>query len=263
MPRVYTLSANMEDYLEAIFHIVSKKQAARAKDIAKRLKVNNSSVTGALRTLAEKGFINYAPYDLITLTSKGTALAGEIVRKHEALCDFFVKVLYVDKTEAEAAACKMEHAVSPVMLDRLIRFMEFMESCPRSGENWIKKFWENCETACKNDKPYENCEPCISRCMADFKTKRKLLENKSKETILKKLTPGQKGKILKIKGDGEISKRATAMGLMPGSLIEVENVPRSGESMDVKVRGYHITLKSEEAARITVELYDSVTQQNI
>ena len=55
MPKNRMLSASMEDYLEAIFHIVSEKQAARAKDIAKRLKVNNSSVTGALRSLAEKG----------------------------------------------------------------------------------------------------------------------------------------------------------------------------------------------------------------
>ena len=65
------LSSNMEDYLEAIFHISSEKQAARAKDIADRLKVNKSSVTGALRSLSEKGYVNYAPYDIITLTGKG------------------------------------------------------------------------------------------------------------------------------------------------------------------------------------------------
>jgi DtxR family Mn-dependent transcriptional regulator len=52
MPKVKMLSASMEDYLEAIFHIAADKQAARAKDIAKRLKVNNSSVTGALRILS-------------------------------------------------------------------------------------------------------------------------------------------------------------------------------------------------------------------
>ena len=33
------VSESLEDYLEAIFHIVAEKQAARAKDIAKRLKV--------------------------------------------------------------------------------------------------------------------------------------------------------------------------------------------------------------------------------
>ncbi|NOQ20783.1 MAG: metal-dependent transcriptional regulator, partial [Desulfobacterales bacterium] len=45
------LSSNMEDYLEAIFHISQEKQAARAKDIADWVKVNKSSVTGALRSL--------------------------------------------------------------------------------------------------------------------------------------------------------------------------------------------------------------------
>jgi len=49
------LSASLEDYLEAIYHIVQKKQAARAKDIVQRLRVKNSSVTGAMRALADKG----------------------------------------------------------------------------------------------------------------------------------------------------------------------------------------------------------------
>ena len=79
------LSASMEDYLEAIYHIVSAKQAARAKDIAKRLEVNNSSVTGALRILSEKGYINYAPYDVITLTPKGHKHAEDVVRRIDAV----------------------------------------------------------------------------------------------------------------------------------------------------------------------------------
>ena len=58
MDRIELLSSNMEDYLEAIFHISKEKQAARAKDIADRLMVNKSSVTGALRSLSEKGLVN-------------------------------------------------------------------------------------------------------------------------------------------------------------------------------------------------------------
>ena len=90
MDHLELLSSNMEDYLEAIFHISQKKQAARAKDIADRLKVNKSSVTGALRSLSEKGLVNYAPYDIITLTTKGKRLAIEIVRRHDALKEFFI-----------------------------------------------------------------------------------------------------------------------------------------------------------------------------
>ena len=105
------LSSNMEDYLEAIFHISSEKQAARAKDIADRLKVNKSSVTGALRSLSEKGYVNYAPYDIITLTDKGKKLAEDVVRRHETLKDFFVKILLLEEDEAEEASCKIEHAI--------------------------------------------------------------------------------------------------------------------------------------------------------
>ena len=54
MTGLEALSASMEDYLEAIFHVAAEKGAARAKDISKRMKVNSSSVTGALRALADE-----------------------------------------------------------------------------------------------------------------------------------------------------------------------------------------------------------------
>ena len=61
------LSASLEDYLEAILHLVTEKQVARSRDIAKRLRVNRSSVTGALQALAKKGLVNYEPYEAVTL----------------------------------------------------------------------------------------------------------------------------------------------------------------------------------------------------
>ena len=124
------LSSSLEDYLEAIFHIVAQKQAARGKDIAQRLGVNNSSVTGALRVLAEKGLINYAPYDIITLTAEGKRVAKNIIQRHKALHDFFVKVLCVNGEIADRAACNMEHALPQEILSRLIQFLKFIERCP-------------------------------------------------------------------------------------------------------------------------------------
>lgn len=106
------LSASLEDYIEAIFHIIAEKQAARAKDISRRFKVVGSSVTGALRSLEEKRLINYAPYDLITLTPAGRKAAEEVVHRHETLRDFFVNVLAVGYDEADEAACRIEHVIS-------------------------------------------------------------------------------------------------------------------------------------------------------
>jgi DtxR family Mn-dependent transcriptional regulator len=55
--------------------------------------VHNSSVTQALRSLSEKKLINYAPYDVITLTDAGEALALGVVRRHETLSKFLNHVL--------------------------------------------------------------------------------------------------------------------------------------------------------------------------
>ncbi|MHC4981959.1 MAG: metal-dependent transcriptional regulator [Planctomycetota bacterium] len=118
------LSASLEDYLEAIFQIAAEKKVARSKDISKVTRVSRSSVTGALRALSEKGLINYAPYDLITLTPKGRAVAEGVVRRHEVLREFFVEVLGVDERQGEKAACKMEHAMSGKILERFIRFVD-------------------------------------------------------------------------------------------------------------------------------------------
>jgi DtxR family Mn-dependent transcriptional regulator len=168
------LSSNMEDYLEAIFHISQEKQAARAKDIADRLMVNKSSVTGALRSLSEKGLVNYAPYDIITLTAKGMRLAEEIVRRHEALKDFFIKVLLIDPGEAEGAACKVEHAVSKNIIDRLINFVQFMEICPRGGKEWLEGFRRHCESGDTS----ALCANYISECLEDLRNReRKLLSS--------------------------------------------------------------------------------------
>ena len=107
------LTSSLEDYLETIYLIISEKEVVRPKDIAKRLNVSNASVTGALKTLSDKGMINYAPYDAITLTNEGRMAAMDVLRRHELLHDFFTNVLGVSKEEADKAACAMEHGISP------------------------------------------------------------------------------------------------------------------------------------------------------
>ncbi len=168
MVRTKKLSASLEDYLEAIFHIAAQKQAAKAKDIARRLKVSSSSVTGALHALAEKGLINYAPYDLITLTAAGKAAAGKIIRRHEVLRNFFVRVMAVEKNAAEEAACRMEHVISQDILERLVQFVDFVETCPRGGAEWLEGF----SYRCQHGKNKDECEQCLTTCLENWKKQR-------------------------------------------------------------------------------------------
>jgi DtxR family Mn-dependent transcriptional regulator len=126
------LSQSLEDYLEAILEIEGEKHAARPKDIARRLEVSAPSVTAALQNLGGRGLVNYAPYDVVTLTSRGHRLARDVRRRHDALRRFFGDFLRLDSSEADHLACHMEHQLSPQALERLVQLMDFIESCPHS-----------------------------------------------------------------------------------------------------------------------------------
>jgi len=145
MGKTVSLSASLEDYIEAIAHIVDEKKVARGKEIAKRLKVSRASVTEALRALSKKGLVNYEPYEVITLTDMGKEVAEDVIRRHEALKEFFIKILAIEDSIAEESACRIEHAAPPEVIDRLIRFVKFIEVFPRGGADLIKGFSEYCE----------------------------------------------------------------------------------------------------------------------
>ena len=127
MGRKNGLSASLEDYIEAIFCILAKKKAVRAKDIAERMNVSRPSVTGALQALVKEGMVNHEPYDVITLTDAGRKAASDVVSRHEVLQDFLVSVLNVEEEEAASAACAMEHAVPKKIVDKLVKFVENMK----------------------------------------------------------------------------------------------------------------------------------------
>jgi len=118
------LSASLEDYLEAIYHIVREGKVARVRDIAARLGVQMPSVTGALRSLAAKDLVHHAPYSYVTLTPAGERVAREVTRRHEVLTGFLTGYLGLGREAAERNACAMEHAIEPVVLTRLATFIE-------------------------------------------------------------------------------------------------------------------------------------------
>jgi DtxR family transcriptional regulator, Mn-dependent transcriptional regulator len=140
MAHVKHLSASLEDYLEAIFNIISDKGAARSKDIAAYLGVKAGSVTAALQALACGGYLNYQPYEIITLTDKGCSEAKEIIRKHEILKEFFVEILGADPTIAEKDACKIEHVIGNKLFKRLLSFTEFVKQYPQYSDEMIVRF---------------------------------------------------------------------------------------------------------------------------
>lgn len=158
------LSDNMENYLEAILELESVHKVARVKDIADRLGVQRGSASGALKTLGEKGLINYEPYSYITLTPSGRTIAAEIAHRHAVLRDFLLNVLQIEPEVAEATACKMEHAIDQTTKERLICFIQYINTCPRAGKAWLQSFIEFCRRGGEKD---PQCNQCIEDWKAD------------------------------------------------------------------------------------------------
>lgn len=155
------LSASLEDYIEAIYHIIEEKLVARSKEIAAKLSVSRASVTEALRALSKRGLINYAPYEAITLTDEGKIVAEDVIFRHEALKRFFIEVLAIDTSIAEEGACRIEHSAPPEIIARMISFTEFIKVCPRGGDDLIQGFAEYCARG----KQGEKCDSCVSSCL--------------------------------------------------------------------------------------------------
>ncbi len=166
MGKSKNISASLEDYLEVIYILEKKHSIARAKDIAERMNVQKSSVTGALKILASMGLVNYRPYSQITLTRQGKKIAEEVVKRHEILREFFETVLKLSFEEAEENACKIEHVIHVDAVKRLTKFLEFLKLCPRAGFDWFDAF----ESYCEQGLDREKCITCIEKCLKKAKS---------------------------------------------------------------------------------------------
>jgi DtxR family Mn-dependent transcriptional regulator len=134
------LSSQMEDYLEAIYHLCRDEGVARVKAIADRLEVTTPSVVGAIRKLKDRNLVIQEPYGYVRLTLEGEEIGGAISHNHEVLSDFLKDILGLDHETASVDACKIEHAVSPETVRRLRAVAEFIKQGPQINVDWEKEF---------------------------------------------------------------------------------------------------------------------------
>ncbi|OGV70596.1 MAG: hypothetical protein A3K19_06535 [Lentisphaerae bacterium RIFOXYB12_FULL_65_16] len=249
MTATEALSAELEDYLESIARLIRDRGRARVRDIAAGLSVHKSTVTAALHSLADKGLIDYTPYSLPTLTRAGSQVADRVQRQHDVLKRFLCDVLLVDAGLAETNACRIEHAVDKAVLEHLTRFMDFVQCCPRGGAKWIRGY----EHSCDSDPTRDKCERCMEIALQEFRAGRNTAREETFTMTLDKLRSGQRARIHRVGRADPVTRRLVDMGVVPGTAVEVVKVAPLGDPIEIKVKGYSLTLRKEEAATITVE----------
>jgi len=237
------LTPSLENYLEAILIQNLEKKVARVKDIASLLNVRVASVIGAVKALSEKGLIFHEKYGYIELTQKGIELAKEIYEKHKALSSFFHQILGIDPVAAAEDACKIEHHISKKTMDRLVKFIEFVETCPEGEPLWLSSFHYYAKHGSRPD----ICNRGGKRMEADSLISEDALK-------LNELKVGQKGIVLKISANAPIKRKLLEMGIVPKVEIKVEKVAPLGDPVDIIVKGYHLSLRKDEAAAIIVRV---------
>jgi DtxR family Mn-dependent transcriptional regulator len=135
-----TLTEALERYLEAIYRIQDEKGVARVRDIAAALDVHKSTVTAALRSLADRDMVNYEPYEAVTLTGEGREAGARLAARHFVISRFLRRVLNVDAELAERNACSLEHAMDERVLGRIVCLMAFLETRAAGDGSWIRDF---------------------------------------------------------------------------------------------------------------------------
>ncbi|MGD8564645.1 MAG: FeoA family protein [Desulfarculaceae bacterium] len=71
-------------------------------------------------------------------------------------------------------------------------------------------------------------------------------------TPLRKLQPGQTAIVVKVNSRGELGRRIRDMGLVPGTPVRVMGRAPLKDPVEIKLRGYNLTLRNNEADFILV-----------
>jgi DtxR family transcriptional regulator, Mn-dependent transcriptional regulator len=232
-------SASMEEYLEALYTLTQDGQTAGTTEISRKLNIAPPSVTEMLRKLADSGYINYLPYQGVTLTEKGFTLAEKMTRKHRILERFLHDVLKIGNDRVHQEACEMEHALSDSAERAMCQNLNSPDRCPDD-----KKVIPPCNL------DFSTCEECHHWEDADLD---KVGSRKVNVTALSSLNREQKARIAFIRGNKKSLCKLMDMGLTPGTMISVCRIAPLKGPMEINVRGSQLALGDDIACNIFVE----------
>jgi DtxR family Mn-dependent transcriptional regulator len=214
-----TITANAEDYLEAIHRLERAKSPVSTSALAERLGVSPASATQMMRNLSEQGLADYSPYQGIALTQAGRERALGLLRRHRLWERFLFDRLEIGWAEVHDEACRLEHATSEAVEERLAEMLGEPEFCPHGHP---------VPTAGGITEE----EPLLS---------------------LASLNPRQKGAIVQVpEGERELLQYLSELKLVPESVVEMERKSSLGGPLMVKVEGVSQALDREVADQIMV-----------
>ncbi|MGB7362143.1 MAG: metal-dependent transcriptional regulator [Rhodococcus sp. (in: high G+C Gram-positive bacteria)] len=117
---IRALSPVAQDYLKVVWTASEySDEPVTTKMLASRMSVSPSTVSEAVRKLADQGLVDHARYGSITLTEDGRRAAVAMVRRHRLIETWLVDEMGYGWDEVHDEAEILEHAVSDLLVERI------------------------------------------------------------------------------------------------------------------------------------------------
>lgn len=253
------LTRATEDYLEAILALECEVGFARARDIAERLGVGRSAVSNALHALARSALVDYKPYRMVKLTAKGRQAAVGVRHRHAELKAFVTDVLGLDETTADEAACRLEHRIDPAVLQRLTDLGAFILATRAEDQTqWLDEFVQFCRARnAAADAAADAATDAAAEAAADKRKAPHLghqdMQDPENAFTLADVKPGGTVRVVRVSGATKTDRRLVDMGLTRNAIVSVVRVAPLGDPVEIRVRGYNLSLGKEQAQGVLVE----------
>ena len=117
------IKESAENYLEAILMIKKEKGNVRSIDVANHLNFTKPSVSVAMKSFREEGYVTMDNDGSINLTQKGMEIAEKVYERHEVIAKALI-ALGVDEVVAYEDSCKIEHDISQQTFDRVKDYLK-------------------------------------------------------------------------------------------------------------------------------------------
>jgi len=127
------LTSAIEDYLRTIYALEEEIQPVIAARVAEEVGVTPSTMVSTLRRLEREGYLKVLRRKEIHLTAEGRQVAERILRRHFLLERFLTDLLGLDWVKAHQEAHRLEHAVSQEVEDRLAKLLGYPTTCPHGN----------------------------------------------------------------------------------------------------------------------------------
>jgi DtxR family Mn-dependent transcriptional regulator len=119
-----------QEYLETLFWLFEAGLPMTGANIARAMQLSPPTVHEMVGRLERDGYITRASDKVISFTESGRSHAEAIVRRHRLIERFLTDVLGIPWDEVHEEAERLEHAMSPVLEERMLAAIGDAKTCP-------------------------------------------------------------------------------------------------------------------------------------